>query len=91
MDGEMNGGMDKEMTLPIGKGQYPEIEGLKNGDKVNFDGQGTIVEGEGGVSVQIDQMDVQPEDTAGRELKNMTKQDQNPNPSSNEDFKSKGF
>jgi hypothetical protein len=70
--------------IPFSPGEYPELNDLPEGTKVSFDGEATIVktegseeggEGEGSMGLQIDNIDLNPEGEADRNLKQMTQND----------------
>lgn len=76
--------MPQGQILPYSPGTYPELDNLPEGTKVSFDGEATIVktegtaeggEGEGTMGLQIDNIDLNPEGEATRELKKMTTND----------------
>lgn len=54
--------------IPTQPGEYPDLDNLEMGTKVNFNGQATLVEG----GLQIDSIELDPEGEATRELKKMT-------------------
>lgn len=73
--------MPQGQILPYQPGEYPELDNLPEGTKVSFDGEATIVktdgtqeggEGEGSMGLQIDNINLNPEGDATRELKRMT-------------------
>lgn len=72
-------------VIPFQPDEYPELRDLPEGTKVSFDGEATIIkmendneenqEGEGSMGLQIDNIDLNPEGEATRELKKMTTND----------------
>lgn len=77
--------MPEGKSIPFSAGEYKELDGLEDGTKVKFTGEGSVqMAKDGSGNIVIDSMDIESEGPATRELKNMTKQEATPEPDAGE-------
>jgi hypothetical protein len=63
--------MPEGMTLNIAKGQYPKLENMGDNNKFKFSGEARVDwQGENG-TISFDSFDIQTENSADKELRNM--------------------
>lgn len=83
MNGQMNDSQDQgqdqgmddsaEMIIPYNEQDFPNLQGLKEGSKVSFDGEATLVNTNGGMGLKISNINCEPSDNeATSELNRMT-------------------
>lgn len=66
---------DSVKTIDFSKGEWPELQGVQPGQKVPFEGEATVtIDKDGNGQIQIEDMKFQVDNSATRDLKNMTKQ-----------------
>lgn len=71
-------------SVPFDANEYPELSGLESGAKVKLRGEATVKMNEDGSGeLMIDSMEMETQGAATRELKQMTKQDNQPNANAN--------
>ncbi len=73
--------MPEGKSISFAAGEYPELDGLPDGSKVKLNIMGTVsnsaeegAEGQGGGTITFDNVEIETEGMADRELSSMTKQ-----------------
>lgn len=70
--------MPENKVISFGVNEYPQISGLKTGEKVKFSGEASLtINEDGSGSMTFESFEVEAENSADRTLKEMTSQDSN--------------
>lgn len=64
-------------VIPVAPGEYPQLDGVKPGSPVKFEGEATLEDqGNGQMGLRITSIELETEGAADREFKSMTQGDQ---------------